>query len=571
MLTSHAFGTTKLSGSPGKLKLADSTSLPYRREALFQLSAQIIMGAERVTPHCDIGTLPSRRKCWDHTQSKFQTQGVIQDHDIVLGKQQMGGDCSLPAQTLKYWLAASFCLNALCLSIIVSFVRPASDMMKQGTIQDRGRLFVNGAGKVHVGIYTQHCSGQGHFEYEGVNAGQCRCYSCFTGSTCSELTSDCTVNFDHGDPKMFEMYWSSNQNAVSTVLLGGDRMSYFSYTDGICWFLEPSLAAEIKLMHKMVGNAVTDGYHIVVGTGSSQLISAALYALSSSADQRPVDVVSAAPFYSSYPPMTDLLKSQLHQWAGDALSYKPETQNMYIELVTSPGNPDGMPHYPVVNGTGPVIYDLAYYWPHYTPIIFAANYEIMLFTISKSTGHAGTRIGWALVRDAELAKRMTKYIELSTIGVSKDSQFRASQILKAIRASYSHGDAKKLGAHNNALQTGLFDFGYKQMDLRWEQVRRAVQGNACFSLEIFPSAYCNFFGRTAVPHPAFAWLRCEKDEDCHLAFKANGILTRSGIHFGSSPKYVRISMVDHDKVFQLFIDRLQRMADACHITYQQKE
>lgn len=493
--------------------------------------------------------------CFKQKQSSNQTQ------DQPPSKQPTTHD-SVSSQRIKFGLAALFCLNALFLSALLRFFFAPTSFLTTQAIDNKGHLSVNGVGNVHLGLHNQHCSGQGHYEYEGVNGGRCRCYACFAGSSCSEIIKDCTVNFDHGDPKMFENYWSSSQNAVSTVLLGGDRMSYFSDTDAICWFLEPPLAAEIKLMHKMVGNAVTDGYHIVVGTGSSQLISAALYALSSSPHERPVDVVSAVPFYSSYPPMTDFLKSQLHRWAGDASNYKWDSQNMYIELVTSPGNPDGMPHTRVVNGTGPVIYDLAYYWPHYTPISFAADYDIMLFTFSKSTGHAGTRIGWALVRNAEAARRMTKYIELSTIGVSKDSQFRASEILKAIRTSYSH-TSQKLEGHENAVQTGLFDFGYQQMSLRWEQIRTAVGNKECFSLEKFPSGFCNFFGKETTAHPAFAWLHCKKDKDCYDVFKANGILTRSGIYFGSSAKYVRISMVDHDKVFQLFIDRLQRMADSC--------
>ena len=75
-------------------------------------------------------------------------------------------------------------------------------------------------------------------------------------------------------------------------------MSYFSDLSNICWFLEPDFAKEVVRLHKVVGNAVTEGRHIVVGTGSSQLYLAALFALSPSDASEPISVVSQAPFYS---------------------------------------------------------------------------------------------------------------------------------------------------------------------------------------------------------------------------------------------------------------------------------
>ena len=76
-------------------------------------------------------------------------------------------------------------------------------------------------------------------------------------------------------------------------------MSYFSDISNICWFLQPQLGDAIKGLHRVVGNAVTDGRHIVVGTGSTQLLMAALYALSSPSAGHPVSLVAAAPYYSA--------------------------------------------------------------------------------------------------------------------------------------------------------------------------------------------------------------------------------------------------------------------------------
>lgn len=94
----------------------------------------------------------------------------------------------------------------------------------------------------------------------------------------------------------------------------------------------------------------------------------------------------------SYPAVTDFLRSGLYRWAGDARSFNGD--GPYIELVCSPNNPDGYMTEPVVNKEkGKTIHDLAYYWPQYAPITGAASHDIMLFTFSKITGHAGTRIG----------------------------------------------------------------------------------------------------------------------------------------------------------------------------------
>lgn len=95
----------------------------------------------------------------------------------------------------------------------------------------------------------------------------------------------------------------------------------------------------------------------------------------------------------SYVEIVDILRSGLYKWAGDARTFDKDVP--YIELITTPNNPDGIIREATVNrgDQGKLIHDLAYYWPQYTPITSPANFDIMLFTASKCTGHAGSRIG----------------------------------------------------------------------------------------------------------------------------------------------------------------------------------
>ncbi|CAK9330237.1 unnamed protein product [Citrullus colocynthis] len=367
------------------------------------------------------------------------------------------------------------------------------------------------------------------------------------------LGSERIINLDHGDPTMYEQYWKPMGDKTTIVIPGWQSMSYFSDVKNLCWFMEPEFAKQIVRLHNVVGNAVTEGRHIVVGTGSSQLYLAALYALSPQDSSNPINVVSAAPYYSSYPLMTDCVKSGLHKWAGDATVFNKDEP--YIELVTSPNNPDGFVRHSVVNRTGGIlVHDLAYYWPQYTPISTPADNDLSLFTVSKSTGHAGLRIGWALVKDVEVAKRMIKFIELNTIGVSKDSQLRAAKVLEVVSDSCEQAGGLEYAE-------SFFHFSHALMTERWRLLREAVKRSGLFSLPNFSSAHCSFFDNNLGTQPAFAWLKCDRDDvdDCESFLRGHKILTRGGKHFGVGPKYVRISMLDREETYNLFIERLSQI------------
>lgn len=94
------------------------------------------------------------------------------------------------------------------------------------------------------------------------------------------VAKDSVINLDHGDPTMFEAFWRRMGDEATIVIPGWQTLSYFSDVTNMCWFLEPEFNREVRRLHKLVGNALTEDRYIVVGTGSTQLFQAALYALS---------------------------------------------------------------------------------------------------------------------------------------------------------------------------------------------------------------------------------------------------------------------------------------------------
>ncbi|XP_044962626.1 tryptophan aminotransferase-related protein 1-like [Hordeum vulgare subsp. vulgare] len=370
------------------------------------------------------------------------------------------------------------------------------------------------------------------------------------------VLSDSMISLDHGDPTMFETFWRGPiGKSAMLVIPGWQTMSYFSDVGNLCWFLEPGLEREVRRLHRLIGNAAVEGYHVLVGTGSMQLFQSALYALAPPIADSPISVVSHTPFYSSYPSVTDFLDSRLYRWAGDANTFDGDN---YIEVVCSPNNPDGAIRETILKSkTGKAIHDLAYYWPQYTPITQMLAHDIMLFTVSKCTGHAGTRIGWALVKDKQVAQKMNKFMELNTIGVSKDAQLRAAKILGAVADGYEFQLTIPSGGDVNL----LFHYARRQMAHRWRALRAAVAVSGIFSLPGEVGGFCTFTKDMVIANPAFAWLRCEKEEveDLESFLREHKIITRSGTKFGVDRKVVRISMVDTDEAFNIFVDRLATM------------
>jgi hypothetical protein len=120
---------------------------------------------------------------------------------------------------------------------------------------------------------------------------------------------------------------------------------------------------------------------------------------------------------------------------------------------------------------------------------------------------------WALVKDRDVAKKMTKFIELNTIGVSKDSQLRAAKVLRAVSDAYELPGAGE--------EHRLFDYGRRKMAERWSMLREAAAASGIFSLPDETSGYCNFTKDMASTNPGMyvlllPCLNCQGMENCKL-------------------------------------------------------
>ncbi|KAH7291148.1 hypothetical protein KP509_29G002600 [Ceratopteris richardii] len=365
-----------------------------------------------------------------------------------------------------------------------------------------------------------------------------------------------------GDPLMYLPYWRQNHETSSILIPGWYRIGY-----ELSQPLIPVLEKEIRDLHKLVGNAVTDGCYILVGSGEMQLMMAAYSTISMEADGLPVHTVIDPPYYDAYERQVKTIKPGTVRWGAPGLDSESSGNWIPLEIVISPNNPDGSlrtPTWKHRNENARTVHDNAYYWPHYTPITGPRDDDFMLFSLSKVTGHAGSRLGWAIIKDRAVYEKMLMSVRLNSVTVSHEAQFRAAHILRSIREGYSK--VKSVGLNSSpteyAAQQLLFHYGHAKMKTRWEQMLKLFQASDRFLIEQnLEQSYCNFFKDIVHPLPAFVWIRCQREEDqsCFEIFRDAGIHGRGGANCGMTNRYVRLAMMDGDHTFKHLLNRLQAL------------
>lgn len=93
------------------------------------------------------------------------------------------------------------------------------------------------------------------------------------------------------------------------------------------------------------------------------------------------------------------------------------------------------------------------------------------------------------MKDIEVAKKMVHYLTINSIGVSKESQTRATTILNELTKTCRNKSES------------FFEYGYEKMKSRWERLCEVVESSDTFTLPNYPQAFCNFFGKTISTTP----------------------------------------------------------------------
>lgn len=99
-------------------------------------------------------------------------------------------------------------------------------------------------------------------------------------------------------------------------------------------------------------------------------------------------------------------------------------------------------------------------------------------------------VRWAIVKDESVARKMVKFMEVSTIGVSKEAQLRAANILEIISRSCCSLEFENFFQHSRRL-----------LGRRWNRLRDTLKDSRLFHLSKYPNPYCNFFRRATDTYP----------------------------------------------------------------------
>lgn len=341
-----------------------------------------------------------------------------------------------------------------------------------------------------------------------------------------------TIDMKIGDPIFMQAYWEKVDGLHPyDTMCGGD------YSDGMSYDYQQEndgLRNKIRELHEYVGNAETKKKTIVFGHGISQLLAAAAFARCSGNNVK--YFYMHKPFWPRIPTLLNigahlagLIENRVHFVGSGDLS--SELQENVCEVIVTPNNPTNEPENRRTLSKYD-IHDLCYYWPQYTQITGKRDDDIMIFGLSKATGHAGNRFGWALVKSPWVANAMRLYVEYTTSGVSTDAQEKAFRVMVGIQYE------------KQEMKMDCFEYGRKELLSRWAKFKDAMSYHKEFQI----LNHSGLFAWCKISHP--------KRSGASVFFDKFNVVGAAGDSFGEDQTHFRLSLGVEKKDFNQLIERM---------------
>mmetsp|Transcript_28815 Transcript_28815/g.68944 ORF Transcript_28815/g.68944 Transcript_28815/m.68944 type:complete len:516 (-) Transcript_28815:173-1720(-) len=506
--------------------------------------------------------------------------GKERDFDVenrsLLTESRRAGGCSPLVREILHWTTHFLLLAVLAIVLMQqdsssSTAAPTTQAGVQSEVQSEGLAEgIPAASPIEtLGFAVKKganvCSGHGT-QHSAGSRSWCVCFDCWQGSDCQQPSSPCMAVAMPGDPIVFEDYWVRHD--VDVRVGSGFKLGYLLEAGSM---LDPfaELTEVLKALHGMVHNIDTTDTYFVFGGGGTHLLAASLYAHSKQLSggkppATPVKVWEKRPYFNGHSQAGTGFETAYFEWQNEKPS-EAEAANV-VEFVCGPNNPDGELREPEFTGSR-VVWDMAYRWPFYTPIGKTHElgaHDIALFTMSKVTGHAGTRLGWAMTKDKELASFMRRWVSQTTLSVPRDTAYRATALF------------------NHLVETKGAMFGEigAMMARKWEVLTEIFSGSDRFDLQpsMEPPEHCLFEDKVKPPSPAYAWVRCVDvdasscDEapfdyfgnwvtfcGCAKVFKDAGVMSVTGESYGGTGAWTRIQLLQRQEDFDLLASKLRAL------------
>ncbi len=358
------------------------------------------------------------------------------------------------------------------------------------------------------------------------------CFSCYYGPRCREFNASagCRVDAKRNFFLLWQDLFEPPNFPMSPALPASWAMPYQSES------AVPPLDDAIRSLHRMVGNADPDGKKLLLCTGARGCILAVLWAINrvyGPSSPAALQVFARAPYFAGYPYWVGMASSGAPNDATWNVTADP-AEPTSVELLASPNNPDGAALRPLVRNRSHVVCDLVYNWGWNHRPVADLGCETTIFSLSKATGHAGTRVGWALLSDPDLYREADEYVRTTAGGVSVEAQARTLSILSPIVSSGGR----------------FFAAARPLLEARWDALDRAL-------------APCVASGLVAEynrdERGPLLWLAAPDGKDGVAMLAVAGIDAEAGASFGATPRHARVNLVGSNSSWGLLLPRLRHL------------